>query len=177
MYDVFILGLMIVGISSVVVFSYKIFHGRVYPVGMVRRIPVSQENVDKSSDFQSSFQAELMSLLEKDCSIKEIARDLHLSEHEIEGHLQRVRWKVYAKQYAKQRRLSPQSGKGQYRLTLRLGETASLEREDSALEEKVRLHSKQFEDFEKRIRRLETESVQKLQEATEEKPQPAQVVQ
>lgn len=173
MYDVFILGLMTVGISSVVVFSYKIFHSRVYPVGIVRRMPVAQECVDeRSAELPASprrFQQELMSLLEKEWSIGEIA-DLHLSETDIEGHLQRV--KVFAKNYSKQRRPRPQSGREQYRLALRLGETASLEREDSALEVEVKLHSKQFEDFEKRIRRLEIESVQKVQEAAEEKPQP-----
>ncbi len=157
-----------------------LFHSRVYPVGIVRRVPAAQELVEEASaglsGSTSGLQAELMSLLEKDWPIEEIARDLHLSEHEIEGHLRRVRLKVYAKQYAKQRRLSPQSGKGQYRLALHLGETASLEREDAALEEEVKLHSKQFEDFEKRLRRLEIESVQKLQEATEEKLQPPQVV-
>jgi hypothetical protein len=40
-YDVFIFALMIVGISSVVVFSYKIFHSHVYPVGIVRKMPVT----------------------------------------------------------------------------------------------------------------------------------------
>ena len=49
MYDMFIPGLMIVGISGVVVFSYKIFHSRVYPVGIVRRMPTAQEEFEDAT--------------------------------------------------------------------------------------------------------------------------------
>jgi hypothetical protein len=175
---------MIVGISGVVVFSYKIFHSRVYPVGMVRKMPVPQENIEEASTglsaSQSGLQAELMSLLEKGWSIKETARDLHHSEQDILKHyLLRMKWKEV---YAKRR----QSGGSQFKFALHnlhLGETAILEWEDSALEDEIvehgealKSHSKQFEDLEKRIRRLESESVQKLQEAAEEKPQPPQTV-
>ncbi|HXL09674.1 MAG TPA: hypothetical protein VN966_05595 [Candidatus Bathyarchaeia archaeon] len=179
-YDVFILGLMIVGITSLVVFSYKIFHSRVYPVGIVRRVPAAQEYVDKTSTGLTGFkslQTELMSLLDKGWSNSEIARDLHLSEQDIKDYLQRATWEVYSK-----RRLSPQSGKRQYMLALHNLEHPLHECEHSALEEEVighgealKLHSR-LEDFEKRIRRLEVESVQKLQEAAEEKPQPPQAV-
>jgi len=46
MYDVFILGLMILGISGAMVFSYKTFHSRIYPVGIVGKVPVAQGNID-----------------------------------------------------------------------------------------------------------------------------------
>jgi len=179
-YDVFILVLMIAGIASLVVFSYKVFHSRVYPVGMVRKIPSSQAYIDEAGlpDFKTESQSELMSLLNKGLTNREIARYLAVSEQDVKDRLQRMTWKVYAK-----RRLrSPQSEK--HHVHFYLGKTAVLEPlEDSALEEEVvehgealKLHSKQFEDFEKRLRRLEIESVQKRQEATEEKPQPPQMV-
>jgi len=165
-YDVFILGLMIVGISTAVVFSYKIFHSRVYPVGMVRRkISVSPEDVDV---FESGLETDVMDYLARETSSRKIA-DLHLSKQNVKD------WRVYAK-----RRLGPKS---HYKFPLRYLQTASLEQEDSALEEEVvehgealKYHSKQLEEIEERIRRLEIESVQKLQEATEEKPQPPRVV-
>ena len=180
MYDVFILALMMVGISSVVVCSYKIFHSRVHPVGMVRKIPSSPQRVDEASagllDLKKSLQAELVSLLGKGWSTEEIARDLHLSEEDIKDYIQRMTWEAYAR-----RGFRVHSGKQQYIVTVghSLAQNPFHEREESALEEEVveqgealKSHSKQLEEIEKRIRRLEIESVQKLQEATEEKPQP-----
>jgi hypothetical protein len=183
---------MIAGITSLVVFSYKIFRSRVYPVGMVRKIPPSQEYLDEPSvglRFETSIHSDLMSLLHQGWSVTEIARDLNLSEQDIKNYIQRVRnWEVHAKGRGLQ------SGWRQYRLVLRhnLEQNPSREGKDSTLEELLRtirtaeeivehgealkIHSKQFEEIEKRIRRLEIESVQKLQEATEEKPQPPQVV-
>lgn len=176
MYDVFILGLMIVGIMSLVVYSYKIFNSRVYPVGIVRRTPATQEYIDETSaglGFETGLQPDLMSLLDKDWSDTEIARDLNLSEQDIKDYLQRVRnWEVRAKG-----RIGLQSGRRQYKLALHhLRQNPLREREESPLEEEVvehgealKIHSKQFEDFEKRIRKLEVESVRKQQEAAEEK--------
>jgi len=173
-YDVFILGLMIVGITSLVVFSYKIFHSRVYPVGIVRRVPAAQEDVEDASDvlpdFNTDLQAEFMSLLNKGLTKSEIAQYLRVSEHDIKDHLRRMTWKMYAKRSQSQHKFVLHN--------LHLRETAFVE---PVLEEKVvehgeatKLHSR-LEDIEKRIRRLEVESVQKLQEA-EEKPQSPQVV-
>ena len=174
MYDVFILGLMIVGISSVVVFSYKIFHSRVYPVGIVRRVPAVQlqEYVDEASaesGFGTSFEAaDLIDYLARDCSNIEIARYLNLSEQDVKYHLQRVTWALREK-----RRFALQSGKRQYKLALHLGKAAFLESvlEDEMVEhrEAMKLYSKQLEELEKKIRRLEIKSVQKLQETTENK--------
>jgi len=164
-YDVFILGLMTVGITSLVVFSYKIFHSRVYAVGIVRKVPAVQEYVEEASA------GELISLLNKGWTNREIAKDLRLPEQEVRYHIHR---KLDAKQ---------QTGEQQHKLAIYyVGQTHLHEREDSALEEEVvehgealKLHSR-IEDIEKRIRRLEVESVQKLQEATEEKLQSPQVV-
>ncbi len=117
--------------------------------------------------------------IEKGQSNREIARDLNLSEADIKDYLLGT-WKVYSK-----RPMRLQLGERQYKLVLRhnLEQNPFHEREDSAIEDEVvehgetlELHSKQFEDLEKRIRRLEIESVQKLQEATEEKPQAPQAV-
>ncbi len=176
MYDVFILSLMIAAITSLVVFSYKIFHSRVYAVGIVRKVPAVQlqEYVDEASagDFKGDLQAELMCLLGKGWSNSEIARDLHLSEQDIKNHLRRMTWKMYAKRNQSQHKFALHY--------LHFGETAFVEPvlEDEVVEhgEALKLHSKQFEDFEKRIRRLEIESLQKRQEATEDKPQPPHVV-
>jgi hypothetical protein len=168
-YDVFILGLMIVGITSLVVFSYKIFHSRVYPVGIVRETPAAKEYENTTTllaDFGTALEPDTADIY----SYIEIARG-EQDEQGIKDY--RDTWKVYSK-----RRLGPQSGRRQYKITLRpnLRQNPSHEREESPLEEEVKLHSKQFEDFEKRLRRLEIESVQKKQEATEEKPQPPQPV-
>ena len=186
MYDVFILGLMIVGITSLVVFSYKIFHSRVYPVGIVRRVPAAQELVDEasaeSSGFGAGLEADLMDYLARDWSNIEIARDLNLSEQDVKKHLQRVTWALHAK-----RRSGLKSGKQQYKLALlhywAQKQPHEPETEDPALEKEViehgealKLHSKQLEELEKKMRRLEIKSVQELQEA-EEKPQPPLVVQ
>jgi hypothetical protein len=171
-YDIFILGLMIAGILSVAVFSYKIFHSRVYPIGVVRKIPASQAFVAETSAelsglSTSRFEAEVMGLLYKydDSSITEIA---HHSGRDIDIGAQLPQ--LAAKRYTKQRRLSHQSGRVQRRFVVYWRDP---EREESA--EEIELRSK-LEDFEGRIRRLEIESVQKLQEADEEKPQPPLVV-
>ena len=180
MYDVIILCLMLAGISAVAVFSYKIFRSRVYPVGMVRKIPLLQAYIDERSAGLSDFgnvleTGDLKRLMAEGCSHEEIATVLHISEPDVKDLLQRVTRKLYAKG-----RSGPHSGKRQYYY---LAENPFHERGDSALEEEVvehgealKLHSKQFEEIDKRIRRLEIESVQKLQEATEEKPQPPRVV-
>lgn len=187
MYDVFILCLMLSGILAVVVYSYKIFRSYVYPVGMVRRTPAIQECEDATTsilpDFETPFEQDefIKAVIVEGFSDKELDRDLNLSEADIKDYLQRDTKKVYAK-----RRLRAHSGWRQYRLVLRhnLEQNPSREEKDSTLEEEIvehgealKIHSKQFEEIEKRIRRLEIESVQKLQEATEEKPRPPQVVQ
>jgi hypothetical protein len=181
-YDVFILGLMIVGISGVVVFSYKIFHSRVYPVGIVRRTPTIHEELNNAtvralSDFWATAELPEVSMLEG-WHYKEIA-DLRLSEQNIVDYLQRQIRKKY---------LVPGLGllldRREYKNALRhLGANPFHEREDSPLEEEVvehgealELHSKRLEEIEKRIRRSEVKSVQELQEATEENPQPPQQV-
>jgi len=119
-------------------------------------------------------------------SNREIATELHLSEQDVKDYLQRVTWTLYA-----ERRLGLKLGKQQYKLAFLNyweqkqpsykpgAEEQGLEEEVVEHGEALRLHSKQFEDFEKRIRRLEIESVQKLQEATEEQTQtqPSQVIQ
>lgn len=184
MYDVFIPALMVVGISSLVLLSYKILHSRVYPVGIVRRVPAAQECVDEASTelpgSLSGSQTELISLVAKGWTNKEIARDLNLSEYTVRSRLHRILRKLDAKQQPSSPTVKQQHELAHYYLRQ---QNPFHEREDSPLEEEVvehgealKLHSKQFEDFEKRIRRLEVESVQKLQEDAEEKPQPTQVV-
>ncbi len=175
---------MLSGISALVVYSYKIFRSRVYAVGMVWKIPALQTYIDESSsdlpDFNSGFQVELKSLLDESWLNKATVLDLNVSQREAEDYLQRIVKGAYTK-----RRRSLQPGRQQDTLVLRkLGKKPAEECEETALEEEViqhgealKLHSKQFEEIEKRIRRLEIESVQKLQEATEEKPRPPQVVQ
>ena len=165
MYDVLILCLMLAGISAVVVYSYKIFRSRVYPVGMVRRVRATQECEDATASILPDFET----APEHDEFIRSVV---------VEGFSDE---EVFVR-----RRLGPPSGRRQYILTLRhyLRQTPFHEREDSGLEgevvehgEALKRHSKQFEDFEKRLRRLELESVQKVQEGTEEKPQPPLIVQ
>jgi hypothetical protein len=185
-YDVFILGLTIAGISAVVVFSYKIFHSRVYPVGMVRRIPAIQECEDATTsilpNFETPFEQDelIKAVIVEGFSDKELARDLNLSAADIKDYLQRTRG-LWSKRTLKGQ---VQVGLRHYRLGIRhnLEQNPFHEREDSPLKkepvehaEALKLHSK-LEDFEKRIRRLEIESLEKFQEATEEKPQSPQVV-
>lgn len=170
---------MVVGITSLVVFSYKIFHSRVYPVGMVRKIRTPQE----VSDFGTDLEADLTDYLTRDWSTKEIAEHLHLSEEDVKDYLNRVRWKLYAKQQS-----GLKSGKQQYRLVLldywaqkqpshkSKTKEHALEKEVVEHGETLQFHSERFEEIEKRIRQLEVKSVQELQEATEEKSQPPQVV-
>jgi hypothetical protein len=159
-YDVFILCVMAMGISTVVVFSYKIFRSRVYPVGIVRTVPAPKQCADETfaaelDDLQKDFQTKITLLMGDDLSPKDVTDWLNTT------------W-----------RPKSQSGKQPYKLAVRhhSGQNPSREREDSALEEEIiehgealKLHTKQFEEIEKRIRQLETESVQKLQEAREEK--------
>jgi hypothetical protein len=175
-YDLFILALMILGISSVVVFSYKIFHSRVYPVGVVRKIPASQEDLEtlaEPSVFRT--QAELMSLLDKECTDEEIAQTVHLTAQKIRYYRHRIRRKLDAKQL-------PSDPTGKHAIYY-VGLKYLRDPEDPALEDEVvehgealKIQARQFEAFEKRLRRLEVESVKKLQEAAEEQPQAPPVV-
>lgn len=175
MYDVFILGLMTVGITSLVVFSHKIFRSRIYAVGIVGRVPAAQEYVDEasaeSSGFGTGLEADLVDCLAGDWSEQDVK------------HLRRLTWELYAK-----RRFGLKSGRQQYKLALlhywAQKQPHEPETEDPDLEKEViehgealKLHSKQLEELEKKMRRLEIKSVQELQEATEEKPQPPLVVQ
>src|SRR6266576_3418308 len=93
---------MIVGITSLVVFSYKIFHSRVYPVGIVRRVPAAQEYVEEAttrlSDFRTVFEPDDFNrFIAEDYSHREVARELHLSERDVKDYL-RVKWNLHTKQ-------------------------------------------------------------------------------
>ncbi len=180
MYDAFILVLMIVGISTVVVFSYKIFHSRVYPVGIVRSVPAAQEYAEDASAEPSNLATDFNRLMAEGCSVGDIANNLHLSEQDVKHYIYRVKWDIYSK-----RRFSSQIGKQQYRLAVRYrGQKPSdepetdpdLKKEVSEHGEALKLHDELFKDIEQRMRKLEVETVQKLQEAAEETPQPPQAV-
>lgn len=223
MYDVFILCLMLAGISAVVVYSYKIFRSRVYPVGMVRGIPAIQECEDATASILPDFETapeqdhrlesgrsggqtpsksegyfgasdhpefnELCALfIAGELTEQEVSRlEEHLSEcPDCLRYLEKLPQKAAAAMGELAPKRAPEDStrksfdldSAKKRLLERLPE-----REDSRLEgevvehgEALKRHSKQFEDFEKRLRRLELESVQKVQEGTEEKSQPPLIV-
>jgi len=184
-YDVLIFGLMIVGISSLVVFSYKIFHSRVYPVGIVRKVSLTQEYVEKItrvSDFRTALDPDdLNRLISEGWSVGEIAGNLHLSEKDVRNYLRRdyfhrTTWDLHLK-----RRLSPQMGKEHYKLGLlhfneSEAEDPDIKKEVSEHGEALKLHDKLLKEIEQRMRKLEVESVEKLQEAAEDTPQHPQMV-
>jgi len=162
-YDVFIFGLTILGISTVVVFSYKIFHSRVYPVGMVRKVPESQEYADVG-DLRLSAQEQGMYYSQRTAWKKYAKRDLR-------GRTVKLHYKLSPAHYL------PHKFETEHAFTFYLRASAKDPAQKGPVEheEALKLHSR-LEDLEKRIRQLEIETVQKVQEAAEEKAQPPHVV-
>ena len=136
---------MTVGILSMAVLSYKIFHSRVYPVGMVREIPIPQDVLNR----------------------EEVER-IAYSDVWVKRHKHGIANSLFEKDAKQFKTCSPYYGGGE--------PSVSQKPQDSTLEEKVteheealKVYSKQVENLEKRLRRFETERMQKLQEADEEK--------
>jgi hypothetical protein len=166
-YDVFIFTLTILGISAVVVFSYKIFHSRVYPVGIVRKVSAQREEETAILPYLMTG-ADVAGIVPEDWSSGGISVDLKLSGKTV----------AY---YILKHQLSGRQDKAVLIRSLRnkylhgRPEDLALAKEAAEREEALKLRSR-IEDMEKRIRELEIKSVQQLQETAEETLQPPQVV-
>jgi hypothetical protein len=163
-YDAFIFVLTAVGIVTVIVYSYKINHSRVSPIGMVRSLSDPLESVQPLATEQQI--VEIDSALLKATAWKES-------------------WRCESCGLIQPRGKDSQCRRCKKHAVFQM--TMSLERipEDSSIDESGQLalegeiaehgetlkeHDKIFRNFEKRIRQLELESLQKSQEYAEERP-------
>ncbi len=155
-YDAFILSLTILGIASVVVFSYKIAHSRLYPVGIVRKLPGSRKPIDEAA-------AQLGGLV--DVPPEQIAAAAPIRVEPAPG---KEMWRCekcgllqYRGKDFQCRRCDPMATQGGH---------FALEKEIAEHGEALKLQRKLVKDLEKRIRQLEVELVKKSQEAAGDKP-------
>jgi hypothetical protein len=165
LYDVFIFTLTVAGLVTVLVFSYKIAQSPVYPVGIVRPPPTQQP---------------LLELIER----QEVARLRAEAYRAAAG----KRFKFTQKGFLIPRDLTEfqivlpeHAASKEHVWVVPVDEGVVLVDRDSAIEmevaghgEHLSDHDKQLTAFEKRLRRLEVESVKKLQEAAEGMPQATQ---
>lgn len=172
LYDFFIWSLTVIGILGIAVFSYKMAHSRGYPIGIVRRRDVSQ-SIDASEGilvpgpfldelYQATtpnLQKEILSLIGKGCRNVEIAQALHVSEHTVRRLVFR-----YSQSQSKLTKAVYQPRHEEYYPQVTFNFDSVLQElpaeKDPTLEKKV-------EDLEKRIRRLEVQSVLKSQESND----------
>lgn len=160
MYDVLILSVMTVGILAMAVFSYKIFHSRAYPVGMVREIPTSQHGTLELEDVSDQ---------------EGTTQRIFYSDVWAKRHNQETAYGLFEK--GKKRKIHLRFYGGGEPSFPEKPQGSPLEEKVTEHEEALKVYSKQVENLEKRLRRLEAERVQKFQEATEEeKPEAPQVV-
>ena len=169
MYDLFILCLMTAAILTVLVSSFKIFRSRVYPIGMVRKVPVPSKPAEILPEFSSEddFQEELLRFfLDKGCSNSEAFENLYLSERGVKDFQQ-------ARLFYTKQRLWPKSKLAfryhrSRRDPLDEHEDTAISTEDIVKHGEVRKLNAKVENMEKRIRQLEIESLEKVQAAIEE---------
>jgi hypothetical protein len=173
-YDVLIFGLMILGISTAVVFSYKIAHSSVYPVGMVRKMPSSQDSGEGALACESAPPADLIDFATEG----EIIRHANVSEQTVRKYVYRMALRESAKQHLKGqiRKLQPIKivlFQDRWETPFRgpEPEDVALEKEVAEHSETLEYHSISFAALEKRVRKLEVESVKKSQEIAKEKAQ------
>lgn len=183
-YDVFIFSLTVLGIVTALVYSHKIAHSRVYPVGMVRKMPAAspaQERVDEITVHlpDSLLQGDIIELVAKGLSNSDIAKDLHISESEVKRCIHRLALGASVKKKAANWQIFADKEFGTFQPRLRQpllhAERLTLEAEVTEQSEILEHHLNLFADLEKRVRRLEVEKVRMSQEAAaEEKPHPPQ---
>jgi hypothetical protein len=168
-YDAFIFTLTLVGIVTVLVYSYKIAHSRVYPVGIVREISNPEKSVDLPPE-----------QVEAAAAARVIAwREMWCCEHC--GLVQPRGKEPYGKDFqcrrCKEVAVSPFATVGMMGKSLaNESEQVAHEREFAEHAEALKHLTKMSSDFEKRIRKLEVEAVRQSQEAAEEKPQQAEYI-
>ncbi len=183
-YDAFILSLAIAGIVGVLVYSYKMAHSRVYPIGIVRKPAATRK------------------------SVYDAIADLQLRRYEdvraVEGIQSLHTYRLLFKEAVQAKGTHAAPGKSSWqsiavalsdRVLLdtdidiffaprkKSGRSEELAKEGagrSAIEEAVGEHAKAlefhqrlFQHLEERIRELELESLRKLENVGEEKPHTA----
>ncbi len=185
-YDIILFGLTAAGILTVAIYSYKVAHSRVYPIGIVRRTPsrsVAEDRpitiyIDESGEpcgLATDFENNVEGLRNA-----EIAQDLGVSEETVAQ---------YRRQSVK---LKTGVGKTFQAFSVHGGGTAwrqhfmprwysvqfdlSPQKQDPTLEKKVAEQGQALRALEQRIRELEVQSVQSVLEPQEsdapQAPQP-----
>lgn len=157
LYDVFILSLALIGIVGVLVFSYKITHSSVYPVGVLEKSSLHNESINKD-------EAELrrVGLSESDwLTWRNVAKTSIDIENAFQSEWERDKCSVYEFTMPTGIRLNTTRGD-------KLRQEPTRETEQSKIEREVAEQKKALKAIENRVRQLELDSVQKSQEAGEE---------
>ena len=165
LYDVFIVSLMMAGITGIVVYSYKIAHSRVYPVGIVRSMPKARP-----------LDPEASRSLDDGLRAFRVAENA-LSADVLDYALRELRYATVTKEDF------PLLLHGPLKIRGRVTRPSSPEEDKSAIEKKVaeqgealKQYSKMLRELDKRVRQLETDSVEKLQETIEESAQTPKMI-
>jgi hypothetical protein len=167
-YDALIIILMIAGISTALVYSYKITHSRVYPVGMVREFPDALKSIEIPTKQPTVKTTPI---------VWEVAPEKDAWRCESCGLVQ-PRKKGFQCRRCKQIS-SLQATVAIEKMEESLAnepDQVALGRDVAEHSQALKLYSRMFKDLEKRIRQLEVEAVQKSQEAAQENPRQQELI-
>ncbi len=153
MYDLCISGLIATGILGIVVFSFKMAHSRVYPIGIIPKVATPQKDL-MTPDLLKPITKEALHYVWHERYLQKLRDEKTFTRVIMTADSEGQEWDLKLREILQQPR--PSSGE-----------------KHAKLEEKVTEHDEALKLLEKRIRQLEVSSAEKS-EAVPEESQPSQ---